>query len=372
MRRIDTSSTFLLKAVFSSMTEGLIAVDGNMTIILMNQAAGILLRTAPRDAVNRSIGDIFRLFKEKTEKENKLPALLKKALNKPDIITLKLDDNFYCRAGDEGKKFPISIVIVSLLNHDGIIGALVVFKDISQEKEIDRAKTEFVSLASHQLQTPLVAINWYTEVVLSGGLGKLNKKQKEYMEEIYGSVQRMKDLINLLLNVSRIELGVIIIEPEPVDILEIAESVLKELSHQIQAKKIRLIKRYEKKLPLINVDPRLMRMVFQNLFSNAIKYNQPEGMIEIDVLREGSNVLSKVKDNGCGIPPKEQAGIFTKLFRASNAMEKESEGNGLGLYVIKSLLEQAGGKIWFSSGGVNKGSAFFFSIPLKGMERKRG
>jgi PAS domain S-box-containing protein len=244
-------------------------------------------------------------------------------------------------------------------------------RDITEEKEIDRAKTEFVSLASHQLRTPLSAINWYTEMLLAGDAGKLNAEQRQFLEQVYTGNQRMVNLVNALLNVSRIELGTLAVDPKLIDFYQIADSVLADLKKQITEKKIKVETKYDKFVPKINADPNIIRIIFQNLLTNAIKYMPEKGKVSVSLRKEKEHVLIQISDSGYGIPDHQQDRIFEKMFRADNVREKETEGTGLGLYMTKSVVESAKGKIWFES-EENKGTTFYITLPLSGMEKKEG
>lgn len=252
-----------------------------------------------------------------------------------------------------------------------LYGFVAIERDITKQKEVDKTKTEFVSIASHQLRTPLTIINWYVEMLASSGDQPLSKKQLQYLDEITRASKRMIELINSLLNVSRIELGTFMVEPEPVDFVNAFEDALKDISLQIARKKISVIKRFDKNMPLINADPKLLRMVFQNLLTNAVKYTQEDGVVTVGIEQRLGDILITIADTGIGIPAQQQLKIFQKFFRADNARIKEPDGNGLGLYIIKSIVENAGGNIWFSS-EENKGTAFYVSLPLIGMEKKEG
>lgn len=247
-------------------------------------------------------------------------------------------------------------------------------RDITKAKEVDQAKTEFVSLASHQLRTPLSAINWYTEMLMAGDAGIITKDQEQYLKEIYSGSQRMVDLVNALLNVSRLELGTFIVEPTEGSLQEIADDVLKELENQVTSKQLQVSKDYDSKIPKLLIDIKLTRIVFQNLLSNAVKYTPDQGTIFVSIIINPSNgeeVLIKVADTGYGIPKYQQDRIFSKLFRADNVKKMETEGTGLGVYIIKQIIDNAGGKIWFKS-EENKGTTFFVTIPLGGMKKKEG
>jgi two-component system sensor histidine kinase VicK len=208
-------------------------------------------------------------------------------------------------------------------------------------------------------------------MLLDEDAGKINKDQEDYLHEIYNGNKRMVDLVNSLLNVSRIDLGTFAIEPSNNDVIEICNSVIKEMQSAIDDKKIKLIKDYEKDLPLINVDPKLMRIIFQNLLSNAVKYTPNEGEVSVKINKDTENLHIKIKDSGYGIPKSQQSKIYTKLFRADNVREKVTDGTGLGLYLVKSIVDKSGGKIWFES-IEDKGTTFYVNIPLKGMKAKEG
>ena len=271
-----------------------------------------------------------------------------------------------------GDKYIALASISPVLDKNGNVSFFVgIERDITKEKEIDKAKTEFVSLASHQLRTPLSSINWYSEMLLAGDAGKLNKEQKQFVSEIYTGNQRMVELVNALLNVSRLELGTFIVEPVPTNLIEISESIIKELQPTILDKKLILKTSYDKTIGKINVDPALTRIIFQNLLSNATKYTPDKGKIFVSIKKNTKNVLIDIKDTGYGIPKSQQDKIFTKLFRADNVKEKDTEGTGLGLYIIKSIIDKSGGVISFIS-DENKGTKFHIELPLSGMKKKEG
>jgi two-component system sensor histidine kinase VicK len=181
----------------------------------------------------------------------------------------------------------------------------------------------------------------------------------------------MLSLVNAMLNMCRIETGTLAIVPEPAYLPDIADQVILELESQSKPKKLEIVKQYAEGMGSTNVDLKLMHAVFQNLLSNAIRYTPEGGRITCSIEKKNFDFLIKVQDNGIGIPKAQQAKIFTKLFRADNAVQKVEEGTGLGLYIIKRILDQAGGKIWFES-KENKGTTFFVSLPLEGMKKMEG
>jgi len=186
-------------------------------------------------------------------------------------------------------------------------------------------------------------------------------------------------LVNALLNVSRIELGTFSVELSDVDLPKLSKSVISELTAKIKEKKLKLKTHFEKEVPIMQADSNLLRIVFQNLTSNAVKYTPEKGSVDISVTMKPlgkkkakkNHVYITFKDTGYGIPKKEQSKIFSKLFRADNAKSMDVEGNGLGLYIVKSIVENSGGTIYFES-EENKGTTFFIALPLDGMKPKEG
>jgi len=358
------------EAILASMADGCIVVDEQGKIILINKAAQNMLGYTSEESIGKQWHEILHREDEAGNPISPEKGAIRAALSAVIVVdTVTTDTSFYY-VNKNGTKFPVLRAVSPIFFNGKIIGAVNVFRDITQEKEVDRAKTEFVSLASHQLRTPLSIISWYTEMLLEGGNGQMSEKQKEYLEEIYATNRRMIDLVTALLSVSRIELGTFAIRPKLIDVAQIADIELKELAPAIKKRKIEIAKKYDKTLEAM-ADPDIMMIVFQNLLSNAIKYNNEGGRIDLEIIKKESDILIKVANTGPAIPKASQPRIFEKLYRADNAREMDPEGTGLGLYIIKSMLERAGGKIWFES-EENRGTAFYVIIPSGGMIAKEG
>ena len=379
-------------ALLESIGDGVIATDQKGKVILINKIAENLLGFTSAeilgkffdhailmlDAEGKQIPEkarplILALNSGKTTTTSTTTTTTTKEKKKQTIPETKTTPGIYYYLRKDKTKFPIALTVSPVILENKLIGAIMVFHDITKEKEIDRAKSEFISLASHQLRTPLTTVSWYSEMLLAGDAGKLSPDQTKYMEEIYQGNKRMIELVNTLLNVSRLELGTSLVEPKPTDIIALAQSVVTELKLKIEAKKMIVTQKFSKDIPIISVDPKLLRMVFQNLLTNAINYTPEAGkiVIEITLSNEKSTILIKVTDTGYGIPKNQQDKIFTKLFRADNARDKDTGGTGLGLYIVKSIIEDSAGKIWFES-EENKGTTFFVTLPLAGMKKKEG
>jgi len=334
-----------IDAILHSIGDGVFVIDTNHRIIMLNRVATAISGFPPEEAVGQKYDHMLKFVYEKDEKINDV--FIRDAMATGKITEMT---NHTVLIRKDGKRVPVVDSAAPLKDKNGnVSGCVIVFRDVTKEREIDRAKSEFVSLASHQLRTPLSTISWYVEMFLAGDVGRVNKKQKKYLGKIYHNNRRMIELVNALLSASRIELGTFTMKPQSTDLREIADSVLDDLLPLIKNKGLKVEKQYEKNLPMINVDPQLMRIVFQNLFSNSVKYTPDSGAISITIERRESDVLMKVADTGYGIPSDQQSKIFTKLFRADNAMVIDPDGAGLGLYIVKSIVEKSGGKIWFES-----------------------
>lgn len=271
-----------------------------------------------------------------------------------------------------GKHYIASLSISPILNINGEVKYYVgIERDVTRERVIDRMKTEFISVASHQLRTPLSAVRWFAEMLISGDAGKLNNEQEEYVQQIYDSNDRMIELVNALLNVSRIEEGRIAIEPKPTDLDKLVDQVIAELTPKIKEKKLKIIISKHKKLPKISIDPKLVRQVYANLIANAVKYTPEKGEITILISKKGDEIISQIQDTGYGIPEDQQARVFTKFFRGDNIRTDIPEGTGLGLYIVRSVIQSSGGKIWFES-KENQGTTFWFTLPISGTPPKQG
>jgi len=244
---------------------------------------------------------------------------------------------------------------------------------IGQFEEIDtlsKLKTEFVSIASHQLRTPLSAIRWETELMLTKLNRGLNAKQRKSIGTINLLATRMTRLVNDLLDVTRIDQGRLILKKEKVDIAEIMGEMIGEFMPLVKEKKLAVIflndsKNAATKRKIFNVlsDREKLGLVIENLFSNAIKYTKLGGEIEINLSKKQGFVVLSIKDNGVGIPKDQQMQVFSKFFRSDNIVKYQTEGTGLGLYIAKNIIEQSGGRMWFHS-REHIGSVFNFSLPM--------
>lgn len=232
-----------------------------------------------------------------------------------------------------------------------------------QLKELDRQKDELLGLVSHQLATPVSSIKWYLEMLKDGDLGPLNKEQTEHVIAMHGIGENMSDLVSMILDVSRIQLGRMRIDKQDLDLNAFFHDLMAIIEPKAAEKKVKFVKSIPEKMPAAKLDRRYTNMTIENLLSNAIKYTPEGGTVECDVTIENGWMQVKVADTGMGIPAAEQDKIFGRMFRASNA-RNSVDGNGFGLFVARGAVEAQGGKIWFES-TEGKGTTFYVQLPLK-------
>ncbi|MBU1102856.1 HAMP domain-containing histidine kinase [Patescibacteria group bacterium] len=235
--------------------------------------------------------------------------------------------------------------------------------------QANKMKTEFVSIASHQLRTPLSAMRWTLNLLnekhQTDTQGQQNQEQTNanYISLIKESNERMIELVNDLLDVSRIEMGRIILNPQQINLYILIQKIIENFSPLAQASNVEITLEAPETLPNIYADAEKVSLVIQNLIDNAIKYIKGRGAVKISAQANGGSVKVSVKDTGVGIPKIQQKHIFQKFFRSDNIMKHQTIGTGLGLFIAKAVIEDSGGKIWFES-EENKGTTFYFTLPI--------
>lgn len=267
-----------------------------------------------------------------------------------------------------GEEFVGDLHITPVLDEKNEILFFVgIQRDITKAKEIERAKSEFVSMAAHQLRTPLTTMSLIAEALVRGQKENLDDEGKEYLNDIVKTTQGMSDMIGKFLNVSRIELGLFKVNPAPVNVDQVIENILLEVHQQACEKKISIEKSIPRELPVLALDTNILKLALENILSNSIKYTEQNGLIKVSLQNVDGGIEIVVADTGCGIPKSEQEKIFEKLYRAKNVTKTVKEGLGLGLYVVKSTLEQSGARVWVES-EEGRGTEMHIFIPKEGMK----
>lgn len=251
-------------------------------------------------------------------------------------------------------------VVIMILS----VGNMII-SNIEKMAEVNKMKSEFVTIASHQLKTPIAQINWELEILLSNYKKGLDKKQLDIIRTISQSKETMARLVNDLLDVAKIDQGKLVLNRDRVNMTEIIDSVVKNNEVLAKASNVEISVIKPEVIPEIFGDKKRIEVVTDNLVSNAVKYIRKKGFVEIKVESDEKNIIVTIKDNGMGIPDRQQGRVFQKFFRSDNAALCHTDGTGLGLYISKNIIEKSGGKMWFKS-IEGLGSEFFFSLPKNG------
>ncbi|MFA6177364.1 MAG: PAS domain S-box protein [Candidatus Paceibacterota bacterium] len=353
-------------ALLLSIADGILVTDTFGKITYINKALEELCGVKSWELLYHDLDEKIPFFDElgrRVPKEKRPLYIALDADKKNNVSLVSTATTFHLINKKDKRMVPLSISSAPLVINGEIKGAVVVWRDITHEKEVDKAKSEFISFASHQLRTPLTTISLTTEMLMRSMVGNMSKENKKYLKNILKEVKGMTETIQTFLNISRIELDKFEIELEPVKLFGIIDEIAEEILPQIDKKKIRFKKQYNKNLPTMNLDRRIIRIILENFLSNAIKYSKIGGQIMLLAKETTNNIIIEVTDNGIGIPKKDQDKIFTKMFRARNVSEHANVSSGLGLYLVKNLAEQSGYKISVKS-KEDKGSTFSISLPL--------
>ena len=344
-------------ALLSSIVEGMIATDVHGRIILMNEAVCDMLGCTLKGMIGTPLVQLLRLRTVKghliEKRKGPVPLVLKsqRILRRVEYLVKRKN----------GASFPLQLSASPVVVDGKCIGAIFLLHDITKEKEVDKMKSEFITIASHQLRAPLASMKWYGELLAQGKAGKLQKDQAMFVDRINTSTRRTISLVDDFMNASRLEKGEWRNEPKRVNIEELLEGILASVQPEVTEKHLRVVVIPHPKKKALLVDPDMLREVLMNLIGNAMKYTKEKGLVTISVSEVGKRTRFEVTDSGIGIPKSEQAHLFGKFYRGSNAAKLGFEGTGLGLYTVKCLVERLGGTLGFTS-EEGKGSTFWVEL----------
>lgn len=348
----------LAEALFTSIGDGAIATDEYGKITRINPPALQMLGYKESEL----IGKWFPRVIEALNADGQNLTLIERPITKAFLAGQTISEKMHYKRKN-GALLPVAVTVSPIMIGRRPVGAIEVFRDITLEVEIDRMKSDFISLASHQLRTPLSAVKTYAHMLVDGYMGDINQPQKRSLRTIIAAANRMNELISTLLNVTRIESGNIVVSMKQVNLNKLIEDVTKELAVPAVEKNIQIQIDSAAAQPLnIRTDQLILKEILANLLSNAIKYSPNESPVRMTARSKGRDAEICVEDSGWGIPKEAQEQIFTKFFRAQNVSRRETSGTGLGLYLVKGLVERLGGRIWFES-TEDKGTRFYVSVP---------
>jgi len=341
-----------LRSLLDSIGDGVFAVDKSRKIILANTAAVSFLDW-DKPISGKNINDVMQLYSENMQKIDPVKRVIetKKPLSSSDFIVLK-----------SGKQQKYYVNITPLINLEGHIqGAIVLFRDITREKELEEQKAEFVAVSSHELRTPLTIIEGYLYYILSSKGLKYDDRTKIYIEKAHKGCLSLQRLISDLLEVSRAERNKLKLFLEDVDIVDLSKELVSEFQDKVKESGLQLILDVKPvRIPHCFVDKDRVKEVLVNLVGNALKFTE-KGYIKISICKKDKYIQVGVTDTGIGIKKEDQKFIFNKFYRIEGWQTRKTGGTGLGLSISRSIVEKLHGKIWLES-QYGKGSTFYFTL----------
>jgi PAS domain S-box-containing protein len=332
--------------------DGIFISDVNGTIIKTNQAACDILGFCDRKKVEKQNAlELLSPLDKKGRPINKKNAVLFKSIKQGKRINNVMRQFIK----NDGSRIWATITTTPIKKRGGKVkGAIVVVRDITEEKQQEEYQTDFAHMASHDLRTPLGNVLWATEYVMSEKPGKLNKKQTEYIQDTYKTLKDMNRIVNDLLSVSRLQNKKIKPRAKKISLEGIIKKVIADSEYYSKAQNVEIVLTSKgARQHYIKADPNHIRTIIQNIIENAIRYSFSSTKISLTVEEKNSNVLFACTNKGIGIPESQQKFIFAKFFRAKNAVDKKGDGTGLGLYITYEMIR------------INKGSISFKSVPNK-------
>ncbi|MHC4113846.1 MAG: ATP-binding protein [Planctomycetota bacterium] len=347
----------LLSITLSGMSEGLIAVDVNKQIILFNTVAENLCGWEFKEVEGKLVDDIFQIINEQTKEPVENP--IAKALQSGETECGSESDALLSR---DGRECPVYTSAAPIRKNEGaVIGVVMVFRDVSYEREIDRMKTDFVSSVSHELRTPLTSIKAYTDTILRDS-NMPEETKSQFLVVVSEETNRLATLIEDLLEVSRIASGTAKIEREFVNIETVIEKVLTALKPLAEKKNIQLETNIPDKLPQLQADESKIESVVINLVNNAIKFTPENGRVSVSIEVANDEMFIRISDTGMGMPKEALPKIFDRFYRVHRP-GKQIQGTGLGLSIVRKIVAMHNGRIEVES-EMDKGTTFTIFLPL--------
>jgi PAS domain S-box-containing protein len=348
-------------AIVESIGDGVMVTDQSGEIVQFNTAAERVLAMTRRDVIGRRITELSGLYGA-SGGERWLETLQDwmddPASHKPgDVLQeqLKLDNSRV-----------VSVVLSPVSMGDQFLGTVSIFRDITRETEVDRMKSEFVATVSHELRTPMTSIKGYADLLLMGGAGAISDPQQRFLTIIKTNADRLSELVNDLLDISRIDRGTIKLSFQLLDVTETVNTTLSHLTGRIanDRKAMEVKAEIEPNLPLVSADFDKLVQIMNNLADNAFNYTYEGGLVTLRAYQEGTWVVMSVSDTGVGIPPENQERVFERFFRdESNQLVMETSGTGLGLAIVQDYVKMHNGQIDFES-VVGEGTTFYVRLPV--------
>lgn len=354
-RNLAITNERKLQAILKSIGDGVFVVDPQGIIILFNKAAEVISGFQNDDAIGKHYKEVFDFRSEK----NDTPI--------SDFIAVTLSGKkaqmtSYTQLNHrDGTSVPIAHSAATVMNTDGNIdGAVIVLHDMTRERELERTKDEFLSIASHELRTPMGAVRANVAMMLDGDFGPVNKGLTEPLKDVHASAIRLVELINDLLSVARVEAGRMKFTLRQINADSILKSIVDDLRPLANEKGLTLS--LTNHAAPIQADPDKLRQVLTNLIGNALKFTE-HGGITLSTGLQNDMLEISVTDTGIGIAPTEQQKLFGKFSQIGTQESGKPAGTGLGLYISQQIMHKMGGKLWLKASGPGKGTTFSLTVP---------
>ena len=364
-----------LKAVLDAATQiAIIATDPQGLITIFNAGAERMLGYSAEEMVGRNTPEILHFKPEIEARSRELSQNVGYLVEGFEVLVEvaclnSYEEREWTYIRKDGTRLTVSLAVTALQDWQGkLTGFLGVANDVTEHKRVEeelrsalQMKSDFVSFATHQLRTPLAGIKWLLELAAQS---EMPQEPSSLVQDAREAAERLIRMVNDLLDASRLEGSKLTLNPKDTNLGELTRSVLGDVNHQIQSQEHTVSVKGADEIPVVWVDPQLFRQVILNLISNAVKYTPPKGQITIEMNQHNGSLHWSIHDNGIGIPKAAQKRLFEKFFRADNVYKVETEGTGLGLYIVRLVVERSGGKIWCES-EEGQGTTFRLELPAK-------
>lgn len=360
--RVSESERRRIESTLDSLRDAVIVTDNFDELTMANEAAAALLRFDREACVHKGIAELIR--------DETIVRLIHQTRESGSLSGRKtVEYDLGGGAGGQPRSFDITLACLADHSGEAVGGVVTILRDVTREKEISQMKSDFVSQVSHELRTPLASINAYVEMLVDGE-AKDETSRTEFYQIIKNEADRLGRLIDNMLNISRIEAGIIQVERVEVDFVEVAREVVEVMQPQARLKNITLLVRGGPSVYTAQACRDMMHQVILNLVSNAVKYTPEGGRVTVGVENDDAtrSTLVTVSDTGLGIPPDALPNMFQKFYRIEN-YKRVAKGTGLGLNLVKHIVETVhGGQVGVQS-TVGMGSKFWFTIPFEASGR---
>jgi len=346
------------RTLLDSIGEGLIVIDAHGTIANANPAAAKMLGYTQKELIGQWFPRMVQAFDETGSPVDPLDRPAIRSLSGGRVIS---ESVYYHRQG--GGIFPAAVTVSPVVVKGKPQGTIEVFRDLTQERELDQAKEEFVSLASHQLRTPATGVKAYISMLLDGYAGDLTQRQKEFLYKVFDSNERQLQIVNDMLNVARADAGRIIPEMVSTNLSALTQDIIDEQRPTIRERRQELKVLLPASRIEAVVDPKLIRMVMENILSNASKYTPEGGTVTVQLATNARHITLSITDNGVGIAEDDLPRLFKRFSRINNPLSTQRGGSGLGLYLARTIVLLHQGRLSAQS-ELGVGTQFTVELPL--------